>query len=121
MDEPCINLRHWLSHGGCRLARLDHPIYLGHMQPTQPDDHQHYQDRARQSLLTRKPGRLWARASLICGVWSLFIAPAVLGPLGVAAGCVAIAKGDKWWGAAGVSGSAVAAVVGYYWAGGLIT
>ncbi len=35
-------------------------------------------------------------------------------PLGVAAGCVAIAKGDKWWGAAGVSGSAVAAVVGYY-------
>jgi len=45
----------------------------------------------------------------------------VLGPLAVAAGCVAVAKGDKWWGAAGVAGGAVAAVVGYYWAGGLIT
>ena len=89
--------------------------------PIQPDDYQYRQERARQSLLTRKPGRMWARASLICAVWSLFMAPAVLGPLGVAAGMVAIAKGDKWWGAAGVSGSAVAAVIGYYWAGGLIT
>ena len=64
---------------------------------------------------------MWVRASLICAVWSLFIAPAVIGPLAVAAGCVAIAKGDKWWGAAGVIGSAVAAVVGYYGAIGLIT
>ena len=63
---------------------------------------------------------MWARASLICAVWSLFIAPAVFGPIGVAVGCVAFAKGDKWWGAVGVSGSAVAAVVGYYMAADLI-
>jgi len=68
-----------------------------------------------------EPGHMWARASLIVAVWSLFIAPAVLGPLGVAAGMVAVAKGDKWWGAAGVSGSAVAALAGVYWAGRLIT
>ena len=86
-----------------------------------PEDYQYYQERARQNLLTRKPGRMWARASLICAVWSLFVAPAVLGPIGVAAGCVAVAKGDRWWGAAGVSGSAVAAVVGYYGAIRLIT
>ena len=78
-----------------------------------PEDHQYHQERARQSLATRKPGRMWARASLIVAVWSLFIAPAVLGPLGIAAGCVAIVKGDKWWGGLGVSGSAVVAVVGY--------
>ena len=77
-----------------------------------PDDYQYHLERARQR--TTKPGRMWARASLICGGWSLFIAPAVLGPLGVAAGCVAIAKGDKWWGTAGVLGSAVAALVGYF-------
>ena len=103
MDEPWINLRHWLSLGGCQLSRLDHPIYLGHMQPMQPDDHQHYQDRVRQSLLTRTPGRMWARASLICAVWSLFLAPAVFGPLGVAAGMVAVAKGDSWCGVGSAS------------------
>ena len=86
-----------------------------------PEDYQHYQERARQSLLTRRPGRMWARASLICAVWSLIIAPAVFGSIGVVAGCVAIAKGDKWWGAAGVLGSAVAAVVGYYFATGLMS
>lgn len=84
-----------------------------------PDNYQHHQERARQRIT--KPGRRWARASLICAVWSLFIAPAVLGPLAVAAGCAAVDKGDKWWGAAGDSGSSVAAVVGYYWVGGLIT
>ena len=67
------------------------------------------------------PGRRWTLASLVCAALSLVFAPVVFGPLGVVADCVAIAKGDKWWGAAGVSGSAVAAVVGYYWAGGLIT
>ena len=89
--------------------------------PMLPEDYQYHQERARQSLLTRKPGRMWARASLICAVWSLFIAPAVLGPLGVAAGMVAVAKGDRWWGGLGVSGSAVAAFTGYIWANGLIT
>lgn len=67
-----------------------------------------------------KPGRRWARASLICAVWSLFVARAVFGPLGVAAGMVAVWKGDRWWGAAGVSVSAVAAVTGYFWAGWLM-
>lgn len=63
---------------------------------------------------------MWSRVSLICAIWSLFIVPAVLGPLGVAAGCVAITKGEKWWGIAGAVGSAVAAAVGYYWAGLLV-
>ena len=49
------------------------------------------------------------------------VEPVVFGPLGMAAGLVAVAKGDLWWGAAGVSASAVAAVVGVYWAGGLLT
>ena len=71
--------------------------------------------------MATSPDRRWARASMICGVLSLFVAPVVLGPLGVAAGMVAVWKGDKRWGAAGVSGSSIAAVIGYYWAGGLIT
>ena len=66
-------------------------------------------------LMTTTPDRRWARASLICGVWSLFIAPAVLGPLGMAAGCVAVWKGDRLWGMLGNSGSAVAGFVGYWW------
>ena len=68
------------------------------------------------NLMAMTPDRRWARASLICGVLSLFVTPAVLGPLGVAAGMVAVWKGDKWWGAVGVSGSAIAAVIGYWWA-----
>ena len=86
-----------------------------------PEDYQYHQERARRSLFTRKPGRMWSRASLIVAVWSLFIAPAVLGPLGIAAGMVAVAKGDRWWGGLGVSGSAVAGVVGFYLAAGLVT
>jgi len=43
----------------------------------------------------------------------LATAPVVTGALGIAAGVVAIAKGDVRWGAAGVVGSA-AAVIGYY-------
>ena len=50
---------------------------------------------------------------MICAIWSLFIAPAAFGPIGVAAGLVAVRKGDKWWGAAGVSGSVAAAVFRY--------
>ena len=67
-----------------------------------PEGYQYHQERARQSLLTRKAGRLWARASLICAALALFIAPVVFGPLGVAAGMVAVWKGDVWWGSAGV-------------------
>ena len=115
-------LNHLSGLGGCRLSPLDYPIYLREMRtPMLPEDYQYHAEKARLRLLTSKPGRGWARASLVCGAWSLFVAPAVLGPLGVAAGCVAIVKGAKWWGAFGVSGSALAAVVGYYWTGGLIT
>ena len=89
--------------------------------PMLPDDHRYDLEKARQRSSTAKPGRMWARASLICGGWSLVFAPTILGPLAVAAGCVAIAKGDKWWGVAGVSGSAVAAFVGHYWVAGLVT
>ena len=46
------------------------------------EDYPYYQKRAHQSLLSRKSSRIWARASLICDVRSVFIAPAVLGPLG---------------------------------------
>ena len=45
--------------------------------PMLPEDYQYHQEGAGQCLLTRKPGRMWARASLIFGVWPLFIAPAV--------------------------------------------
>lgn len=62
---------------------------------------------------------MWARASLVCAAWSVFLVPEVFGPLGIAAGIVAVWKGDKWWGAFGVSGSVVAAVAGYWWVGGL--
>ena len=86
-----------------------------------PDDYQYHLEKARRRSSTSTPGRMWARASLICAVWSLFLAPLVFGLLGIAAGMVAIWKGDRWWGAAGVSGSAVAAVVGFHWAVELVT
>ena len=57
-------------------------------------------------------GRKWVLASLVCAALSLAVAPVVFGPLGVVAGSVAVSKGARWLGAAGVSGSAVAAVVG---------
>ena len=71
--------------------------------------------------MTGKLGRRWAIVSLVCTAISLAVAPVVFGPLGVVAGMVAVWKGDHWWGAAGVSGSAVAAVTGYLWASGQIT
>ena len=84
------------------------------MRPPMPhEDYQYHQERARKNLLNRKPGRLWARASLICAVWSIFLAAEIIGPLGIAAGVVAIRKGDKWWGVAGASASAVTTVIGY--------
>lgn len=85
--------------------------------PILPEDiHDHIAKR-RSRLLASKPGRMWAKASFVSAAWSLFLAPMVFGPLGVAAGMVAFRQGDKWWGAAGVSSSVVAVVVGYYWIG----
>ena len=71
--------------------------------------------------ITPMPGRRWIIGSLVCAALALGFAPVLFGLLGVVAGTVAVWKGGRWWGTAGVSGSAVAAVVGYYWAGGLIT
>ena len=64
--------------------------------------------------MTAIPGRRWVIVSLVCAGLSLAFAPVVFGPLGVVAGAVAAWKGARWWGTAGVSGSAVAGVVGYY-------
>ena len=56
----------------------------------------------------------WAFSSLLCAALALVIAPAVLVPLGVAAGTVAVWKGARWWGTAGVSASFVSAVINAY-------
>ena len=66
-------------------------------------------------------GRKWAIVSLVCAGLDVFVAPVVFGPLGIIAGSVAVWKGERWWWMLGVSGSAVAAVVGYWWAGSLVT
>ena len=58
---------------------------------------------------------MWARASLVCVAWSLFLAPGIFGPVGFAAEMVAVWRGAKVQGAAGVSASAVAAVTGDLW------
>ena len=74
----------------------------------------------RQSM-TANPGRRWAIGSLVCAALALAFAPVVFGPLGVMAGTVAVRKGAKWRGTAGVSASFVAAVVGFYLATWLAT
>ena len=72
------------------------------------------------ALPTERSSRRWVIGSLVCAVLAVFVAPVVFGPLGIVAGSVAVAKGERWWGMLGVSGSAVAAVAGYWWAGGLV-
>ncbi len=63
----------------------------------------------------------WTFSSLLCAALALVIAPAVLAPLGVVAGAVAVWKGGRWWGASGVCASVVAGVAGFYLGVGLIT
>ena len=53
---------------------------------------------------------------LLVGLVPVPGAPVVFGTLGVVAGMMTIAKGDRWWGMLAVSGSAVAGVAGYWWA-----
>ena len=62
------------------------------------------------------PGRRWTVASLVCAILALAlaIAPVVFGPPGVVAGGVAVWKDARWWGTAGVTGSAGAAIIGVY-------
>ena len=62
----------------------------------------------------------WAFISLLCAALALVIAPEVFGPLGVAVGTVAVWKGGRWWGVAGVYASAVAGLVGAYLVSGLM-
>ena len=63
---------------------------------------------------TAMAGRRWVIGSLVFAAMSLAFAPVVFGPLGVIAGSVAVWKGAKWRGTAGVSASFMAAVVGFY-------
>ena len=63
----------------------------------------------------------WAIASLVCAAIALAFAPVVFGPLGVLTGGVAVWKGARWWGTAGVSVSFVASVTGFYLANLLAT
>ena len=58
---------------------------------------------------------------MVCAALALLIAPVVFGPLSVVAGTVAVAKGGRWWGTAGVFASVVAGVLGYCLAIGLAT
>ena len=58
---------------------------------------------------------------MICAAFALAVAPVVFGPLGVVVGAVAVWKGARWWEAAGVSASFVAAVAGFYLATALAT
>ena len=51
----------------------------------------------------------------------LFGVPVVFGPLGVVTGTVAVWKGARWWGTAGVSTSFVAAQTGFYLAAWVVT
>ena len=72
-------------------------------------------------VITNIPWQTYAAGSLVCAALALVVAPVVFGPLGVVAGTVAVWKGGRWWGTVGVSGSAVAGVIGYYLAIGLAT
>ena len=64
-------------------------------------------------------GRKWAFASLVCALLALAVAPLVFALVGIAAGTVAVADGERWWGAAGVTASGGALIVSFYLAAGL--
>ena len=57
---------------------------------------------------------------MVCAALALTVAPVVFCPLGVVAGTVSVWKGARWWGTAGVTGGALAGVLGYYLAAGLV-
>ena len=64
-------------------------------------------------------GRKWAIASLDCAVITLAVAPLIFGLVGMVAGTMAVADGERWWGAAGVTASGGAMIVSFYLAAGL--
>ena len=67
-----------------------------------------------------QPWFKWAIASLVCAFIALAVAPLVFGLVGVVAGTVAVADGERWWGAAGVTASGGALIVSFYLAAGLV-
>ena len=80
------------------------------METTEEIDHQSMTER----------GRRWVVGGLVCAAFALAVAPVVFGPLGVVAGTVAVWKGARWWGTAGITASAMAGVLGYFLAAGLV-
>ena len=64
-------------------------------------------------------GRKWAIASLVCALLALAVAPLVFALVGIAAGTVAVADGERWWGVAGVMASVGALIVSFYLVAGL--
>lgn len=67
-----------------------------------------------------KTGRRFSTISIGLALASLTVAPAVLGPLGILMGAIAVGKGDRYLGMLGVSTSAALGVTGYYLAGALL-
>ena len=91
-----------------QIYRLQSCVYTGAMNVLAKSEETDYQSMA------ATPGRRWVIGSLVFAAMSLAFAPVVFGPLGVIAGSVAVWKGAKLWGTAGVSASFVAAVFGFY-------
>ena len=65
-------------------------------------------------------GRRFSIISMGLALASLAVAPAVLGPLGILMGTIAVAKGDRYLGMLGLTASAALGVTGYYLAGALL-
>ncbi len=65
-------------------------------------------------------GRRFSIISMGLALASLAVAPAVLGPLGILMGTIAVAKGDRNLGMLGLTASAALGVTTYYIAGALI-
>ncbi|MDA0263960.1 MAG: hypothetical protein O2803_07360 [Chloroflexi bacterium] len=68
-------------------------------------------------MVHNRSGRWFSRISIALALASMAFAPVVFGPLGVLAGMVAVAKGDRYLGMLGVTTSAVLSVTGYYLTG----
>ena len=65
-------------------------------------------------------GRCFSTISLGLALASLAVAPAVLGPLGILMGTIAVGKGDRYLGMLGLTARATLGVAGYYLAGSLM-
>ena len=72
-------------------------------------------------MLQSKTGHWFSAVSIAMALASLAVAPVVFGPLGIAFGMIAVAKGDRYLGMLGLTASAVLSVTGYYLAGALLS